>query len=346
MTWFSELGFTKYPLDPRSNPELVGVSEAENRLANFIAQGNMCLLCGFTGSGKTSMLQRIQNHPELSDFRFVFISADGVKKGYLIEDAIKDKRSIVERFTFKKPKNLIILLDESHLANRILTESVKSKWNFTYPNGDQMIHSVVVSQIEPRLGTNFSGSFIDRLGRRVVQMRRLKVEELKDVLSTRLQQGETNLCDKFENEGLVFLIKSADGSVRQLLEYTNAVFEHLHTMDNKPLQDEDFKIDRNIVFNILQQADLPIYEKSMAASKGVFDKLLANKKTKHAIEMFEQFDNMSAVLLAEKLDKPKKDAQYILTELEKKEAILYSHTDEGEKFYVMTPRLKYMLTKH
>ena len=269
MTWFGDLGFTKYPLDPRSNPELVGVSEAENRLSNFIAQGNMCLLCGFTGSGKTSMLQRIQNHDDLKEFRFVFISADGVKKGYLIEDAIKEKRSFVDRLTFKKPKNLIILLDESHLANRILTESLKSKWNYTYSSGEQMIHSVVVSQIEPRLGTNFSGSFIDRLGRRVVQMRRLKVEELKEVLRSRLQIGEDNLCDRFEDEGLVFLIKSADGSVRQLLEYTNAVFQHLHGMENKPLTDEKFKIDRNIVFNILQQADLPIYEKSMAASKGV-----------------------------------------------------------------------------
>jgi energy-coupling factor transporter ATP-binding protein EcfA2 len=345
MTWFSDLGFQKYPLDPRSNPDLIGVSDAEERLANYIAQGNMCLLCGFTGSGKTSMLKRIQQLPELQKYRFVFISADGVKKNYLIEDAIKDKRSFVERFTFQKPRNLIILLDESHLANRILTESLKSKWNFTYPNGEQMIHSVVVSQIEPRLGTNFSGSFIDRLGRRVVQMRRLKVEELKEVLATRLTHNDKNLVNKFEDEGLTFLIKSADGSVRQLLEYTNAVLEGLHKMDPEKLKDEEFKIDRNLVFNVLQQADLPMYEKSMAASKGVFDKLLDNKKMRPAIEMFEQFDAMSGVTLAEKLDQTKKEADYIIIELEKKEAILYSHTDEGEKFYVLTPRLKYMLTK-
>ena len=108
MAWFHKLGFKQFPLDPRSNPDLIGVEDIEQRLTNYIQQGNMCLLSGFTGSGKTSMLQRIQKNPELSEYRFVFISADGVKKGYLIDDAIKDARSIIEMLSFRKPKNLVI----------------------------------------------------------------------------------------------------------------------------------------------------------------------------------------------------------------------------------------------
>ncbi len=346
MAWFHELGFRKYPLDPRSNPDLIGVEDIEERLANYIEQGNMCLLSGFTGSGKTSMLERLQKNPKLADLRFIFVSADGVKKNYIIDDAIKDARSFIDFMTFKKPRNLVILLDESHLANRILTESIKSRWNYTYPDGEQMIRSVVVSQIEPRLGTNFSGSFIDRLGRRVVQMRRLKLEELKEVLEKRLDNGTKNYLSLFSDDGLSFLIKSADGSVRQLLEYTNAIFEKLSLMDSKPLQQSDFTIDKQIVFNILQETGLPIYEKTMMAHKGVYDKLLSNKKFRQAIEMYEQFDTLDVKLLAEKLDKTKQTAQRIIQDLEKKEAIVYSHTDDdGEKWFVLSPRLQYMLTK-
>jgi hypothetical protein len=346
MTWYSELGFKKYPLDPRSNPDLIGVDDVEERLINYILQGNMCLLSGFTGSGKTSMLQRVQKSPRLANVQFLFISADGIKKNYIIDDAIKDARSFMDIITFKKPKNLVILLDESHLANRILTESIKSRWNFVYPDGEKMIQSVIVSQIEPRLGTNFSGSFIDRLGRRILQMRRLREEELKNVLSKRLDNGTKNYLELFTDDALSFLIKSADGSVRQLLEYANAIFEQLHQMETKPLLNPDFKIDKPVVFNILQQTGLPVYEKSMMTHKGVYDKLLANQKFKQAIEMFEQFDTMDVVLLAEKLDKTKETAKRILKDLEQKEAIVYSHTDEdGEKWYVLAPRLQYMLTK-
>ena len=346
MSWHSELGFKHYPLDPRSNPNLVGVNDIEQTITSYIEQGNMCLLAGFTGSGKTSMLQRVSRKKKLADYRFIFISADGVKKNYDIDDAIKDSKSFIELITFSKPRKIVVLLDESHLANRILTESIKSKWNHIYPNGDKMIQSIIVSQIEPQLGTNFSGSFIDRLGKRIVQMKRLTVNEMKEVLKNRLNTGEKNYLHTFDDEGFEFLSKSSDGSVRQLLEYTDVIFRKIASMQDNPiLSDEDFKITQPIVFNILQEAGLAVFEKGTLTKKGHYQKVLKVKRFKNAIEMFEQFGTLSPVILAEKLDITKKTSQKLINDLKKEDALIQSHIEDEEPFYVLTPRLKHELVK-
>ena len=226
--WYQKLGFKKYPLDPRSNPNLVAVDHIEERLVNYIQQGNMCLLCGLTGSGKTSMLQRVMQSKGLKSFDFIYISADGIKKDKDIGDLVKDKMSILDRILFRKPKNLVILLDECQVASRILTESIKSKWNEVYDSGDKIVHSVVVSQIPSRLSSNFSGSFMDRLGKRVIRMKKLTANELKEVLKVRLQlKNKKNYIDKFDPKALDLLVKSCSGSVRQLLEYTDSILERL-----------------------------------------------------------------------------------------------------------------------
>jgi len=343
--WHKELGFSQYPLDPRSNPNLIGVEKKEDELVQYILQGNMCLLCGFTGSGKTSMLERIQKNPKLRHCQFVFLSADGVDKQYQITDAIKNAQSLVDMLLFRKPKRIVVLLDESHLANRILTESIKSKWNFVYPDGEKMIQSVVVSQIEPQLGTNFSGSFIDRLGHRVVQMRRLRADELNQVLHQRLSTPKKKYIELFDSAGLDLLLKNADGSVRALLEYTDTIFRKLYEMETKPLKDPHFKITKEIVFNLLQDAGILIDDKSLKRQKGVFEKILENKRLKSAVEMFDQFGALSVVGLAEKMDITKKQSVRMVNNLITADALIESHKDDEYTYYVLTPRLKHELVR-
>lgn len=346
MSWFKELGFRNYPLDPRSNPDLIGVEKQEEELLTYIGQGNMCLLCGFTGSGKTSMLRRIQRNPKTKRYTFVFISADGVDKQYQIDDAIKDSKSFVDMLLLRKPRRVVVLLDESHLANRILTESIKSKWNFVHKNGDKMIQSVIVSQIENKLGTNFSGSFIDRLGHRVVEMRRLEPEELVQVLRQRMHNGSRNWVDLFDEEGLEFLTKSADGSVRALLEYADVVYRKLFEMEDKPLFKKGFKIDKAVVFNLLQTAGLNVYDSSKSHQKNKFTKLLANEKLREPVEIFEKLGSISAVNLAEKMDITKKESLELVQELLDHDALVESHKDDdGESYYVLTPKLRHELVK-
>lgn len=336
--WFQKLGFKTYPLDPRSNPDLIGVDSIEKSLVSYILQGNMCLLCGNTGTGKTSMLKKLMKHPELQNFEFIYISADGTEKAKDIRALVKEKRTIIARL-FKKMKNIVILLDECQVASRILTESIKSKWNEEYPDGQKVIQSCIVSQIEPRLSSNFSGSFMDRLGKRVVRMKKLSQKELKLVLERRLDNGSYNYCKKFKPDALDFLVSNCGGSVRQLLEYTDTVFRELGRLDPDSLKNKKFKIKKEHVFNFLQESGLVMSKSSD------FKKILKSKRLMKALEMFEQFVTMDAILLAEKLDVTKKTAQNILKKLETENAIMVSHTDDGFKFFIMTPRMKHEMVK-
>jgi arsenate reductase-like glutaredoxin family protein len=341
--WFSKLGFSQYPLDARSNPNLVGVDDIEKKLIEYILQGNMCLLCGLTGTGKTSMIQRIMLSNQLKDFELFYVSSDGVKKDRDIDDLVKEKMSIFARLLFMKPKNMIIFLDECQLASRVLTESIKSKWNET--KGDRkVIHSVVVSQISPRLQSNFSGSFMDRLGKRVIKMKKLSSDQLEEVLRSRLQLKKYNYVDKFSSDGLKFLLKSCDGSVRQLLEYTDAIFRELDTLDEKSLLDKKFKITKEHVFNLMQRSGLVVDLRSeFTNKKQTFANVFSSSSLKKATEMFNEFGVMDTVLLAEKLDVTKRTAQGVIRSLLKEGAILISHSEDKEKYYVLTPRMKHEL---
>lgn len=341
--WYQKLGYSKYPLDPRSNPNLVAVEDIEKKIVTYILQGNMCLLCGLTGSGKTSMLQKIMSSSQLKDFDFLYISADGIKKDRDITDLVKEKMSLLDKILFKKPKNLVILLDECQVASRNLTESIKSKWNEVYSSGDKVIHSVVVSQIQSRLTSNFSGSFMDRLGKRVIKMKKLQPSELKNVLTTRLKLGDSNLVDKFNVDALNLLVKSCSGSVRQLLEYTDTILREIDRLDSTALQEDSFKITKENVFTLLQESGLISGTKDSLNNKIEFKKIFNSQKLKKAVEMFEEFGVMDAVLLAEKMDVTFATSKKYIKQLQDEHAIMISHTEDKIKFYVLTPRMKHEL---
>ena len=332
--WYGKLGFKNYPLDVRSNPELIGVDGIEKRLLSYIEQGQLCLLCGKTGTGKTSMLQKLMLSPDLKGYEFIYISADGIEKDKDIRKLIREKRNLITRM-FKKEKNMVILLDECQLASRILTESIKSRWNDEYSNGDRVIQSVIVSQIDSRLQSNFSGSFMDRLGKRTVRMKKLTNKELEQVLALRLKNGRVNHVKKFKPTAVKFLTKNCQGSVRQLLEYTDKVLSELHRLDEDSLMNSKFKISKEHVFNFLEGSGCVL------TGAGNFQKLLKTKRFAKALEMFEQFGAMDSVLLAEKLDVAKRTSQSVIKALEKENAIMLSHTEDSAKFFIMTPAMKH-----
>ncbi|MFT4310723.1 MAG: ATP-binding protein [Candidatus Woesearchaeota archaeon] len=339
-SWHTQLGFQQYPLDPRSNPELVGVEEIEQQLVAFIEQGNLCLLSGPTGSGKTSMLHRITQDSSLSQFRFIYASADGIKGSQTIDEVFHQHKTVWERLTFAKLRNVVLLLDEAHIATRVMTESIKSKWGevFDHP----IIQSVVICQIESRLGSNFSGSFSDRLGQRVIHMPRLTTVQLKEVLYKRLQAKSENYAELFAKDAMEFLTFNANGSVRQLLEYTDAVFRMFAQFkEENPLLDYTYQITKEHVFNALQMSNLVIKEKQSSQSKYIFKKIEKTKHARDAVEFFEHHGALTSVQLAEKLDVDQKDAQKVIDALKAMDVLM----DVDDETFVLTPHMKQELTR-
>lgn len=333
--WYEKLGFENNPLDVRSNPNLIGVSDVEDTLLSYIKQGQICMLYGFTGSGKTSMLERLQNRSDLEDYKFIFLSGDRLKPEHDIEKDLDSGRSFFEKLLRKKPRNYVVLLDESHEISRYVTETVKGLWNAKDDN-DFGIHSVVICQIEDNIGTNFSGSFKDRMGNKVLRMRKLTSEELKEVLTQRLTVNDKDYSDSFNGEALDLIITSSGGSVRALLDIIGHIFMYLDKFEENPIF-KDEKLNKNQIFNILSTMGIKLVDEEVSP----YDDLLSSERFNEAIATIKTLGAFDTLSLAKAMDTKISNARNIIHTLRKNKAIIFSHKDKKHKFWVLAPRLRH-----
>ena len=333
--WYEKFGFKKNPLDVRSNTNLVGVDDIEQTLVEYIKQGQICHLYGFTGSGKSSMLERIQNRDDLKKYRFISLSGDRMKPEHEIEEDLKRQLNFFEKIIRKRPSNYIILLDESHEVSRYVTETVKGYWN-AKSDEEYGVHSVIICQIEENLKTNFSGSFGDRIGSKKLQMKKLTADELKEVLINRLEASEVNLVSAFNPDALELLITSSGGSVRSLLDMVSHVFMFLDRFEENPLANNEL-ITKEIVFNILGTMGVKLVDEEVKP----YEDILSSDRMQEAITKIKTMGAFDTVALSKALKTKRTNARNIIHQLRKNSAIIFSHKDKKRKFWVLAPRLRH-----
>ncbi len=333
--WFEKFGFKKNPLDVRSNPNLIGVEEIENTLLQYIKQGQICMLSGFTGSGKTSMLERLQRHVGLSDYKFIFISGDRIKPEHDIEKELDRGRNFFEKLIMRKPRNYIVMLDESHEISRYVTETVKGLWN-SKSNKDYGVHSVVICQIDDALHTNFSGSFQDRMGNKHLRMRKLKNFELKKVLSKRLTIRDKDYSESFNDEAMKLILASSGGSVRALLDMVSHIFMYLEKFEENPILKGE-KLNKNQVFNILSTMGIKLVDEELTP----YEDVLSSERMQEAIKVIKEIGTVDTLSLSRELNTKISNARNIIHVLRKNNAIIFSHKEKKRKFWVLAPRLRH-----
>ncbi len=222
-TWYKQIGFEDNPLDSRPNPKLIGLAEEEEQLKNHIFKEEMCFLNGLTGSGKTSLLKRIQE--SMKDYSFVYLDADALPRGFDLMGVIKNKRSFLDKITFKTfpTKKPVLIIDEFQATDPNLILEARSNWE--NPN-EKRIKSIVIAQISSQL-RNVTGSFKDRLGNRNITLRQLDNDEMKKILKIRLEdkKNNTNYYDRLSEDAVNLLVNITDGNARRLLEYTDMIFD-------------------------------------------------------------------------------------------------------------------------
>ena len=232
-TWYEQLGFKENPLDVRPSPLLVGLERQEEQLVNHILKGEICFLNGLTGSGKSSLLLRVQKN--LKNHAFVYLDAQELPKSFNLEEEIKNKRNFFDRITFKQypSKTPVLIIDEFQATDKNLILEARAKWE--NPE-EKRIKSIIIAQISKYL-KNVTPAFKERLGSRIIELPTLDDEEMKDILKLRLQIRGTNYYNKLHNEALNLLVACADGNPRKLLEYTDMLFDFHYRKfkDNNPL---------------------------------------------------------------------------------------------------------------
>ena len=221
-TWFEQLGFKANPLDVRPNPILIGLERQEEQLVNHILKGEISFLNGLTGSGKSSLLMRIQG--SLKNHKFVYLDAQELPKNFNLEEELKKKRSFFDKIRFRKhpTKTPVLIIDEFQATDKNLILDARAKWE--NPN-EKRIKSIVIAQISKYL-TNVTPAFKERLGNRTIVLPTLDDEEMKEILKARLKvRGNVNYYNKLHNEAINLIVAAAVGNPRKLLEYTDYIFD-------------------------------------------------------------------------------------------------------------------------
>ncbi|MBW2990669.1 AAA family ATPase [Candidatus Woesearchaeota archaeon] len=220
-TWYQQLGFRENPLDVRPNPLLVGLERQEEQLVNHVLKGEIAFLNGLTGSGKSSLLMRVQKN--LKNHKFVYLDAQELPKDFNLQEELKKKRSFFDRLRLRKhpTKTPVLIIDEFQATDKDLILDARAKWE----NPDERkIKSIIIAQISKYL-KNVTPAFKERLGSRTLVLPTLDDVEMKEILNLRLKRRGTNYFNKLHNEAINLIVAAADGNPRKLLEYTDMIFD-------------------------------------------------------------------------------------------------------------------------
>lgn len=150
---YENQGLEEMPFSAKANPNVVGYKKVKKILMNFIRSGDICLLTGEPGTGKSSLLLWLAKN---SKFRNVFhIDASSIEKGFDIKKFLKNSRKGFDKFS-DYPKDSIILLDESQDCSPEVQKTLGSLWDHN------CIKSIVMAQINPLKKPLKSGKVIKK----------------------------------------------------------------------------------------------------------------------------------------------------------------------------------------
>ena len=209
--WWRKYGFSKNPLDIRPSEDLVGVDDIIKKVKNAIRNGEIFLLYGPIGSGKTSIALKIKK--ELSEeFNIVYINGEYEKN---IDKEIEENSYI--KFLFFKFRNklpMVLILDEFYN----FPEDVSKKLKYLYDN--KIAYSIMLIQPSPQL-MNVTPSFLNRLHEKI-EMRFPDENSIIELINRKLK-GKI----KFDEGYLRKIIRKNGNNVRSIFIELNNILENM-----------------------------------------------------------------------------------------------------------------------
>lgn len=347
MVWYEQLRFKENPLDSRPNAKLVGVEDQEEQLINHIVKEELCFLNGPTGSGKTSLLKRVQN--KLRDYTFIYLDADDLPKEFDLEKELKKKRSFFDFVRLREyPSNKpVLLIDEFQATDPRLVLKARSKWEDT----NKAIRSIVIAQIDQNL-RNATGSFKERLGKRIINLNVLDSKGLKDMLRARLYnpKAKMNYADKFTEDSLNLLVKCADNNPRRVLEYADLIFDfHYRKFKhlNPIVKGDNYMISHFVVNDILKESNVfaeEFADRDLRRKKLPFNGRF-NREEQKILRYILRSDLVTSEDIGIRMDMPMEKVGKIIKELKEKESIVITGRKGRHKLWEVTPGVKRMMIK-
>src|SRR3989338_9994504 len=180
--WYEELGFLENPFDANRFFEIVGHYELKKELAYFIQSGSLAFVNGGSGEGKTSILKYLTDVWD-GNGKVVYVNCKNGKKFLNINDIIMNGVGILGRIFNKKPKNMVLLLDNAEYLTKKNCEKIKSFYDHNY------LKSVVFTG-EDYEKVAFTQSMKQRLSKRQVCIEGIDENDAIRIIRSRINSSK------------------------------------------------------------------------------------------------------------------------------------------------------------
>jgi replication-associated recombination protein RarA len=273
--WWKKYGFSKNPLDIRPNEDLVGVDDIIKKVKDSIINGEIFLLYGPIGSGKTSLAFKIKR--DLSDrYNVIYINGEYERDKDLEEIIEKNKYNKFLFFKFENKLPIVLILDEYYN----FPEDVSKKLKYLYDN--RIVYSIMLIQPSPQI-MNATLSFLNRLYRKI-EMKFPPEDEILKLINKKLK-GKINIDERI----LRNLIRKNNNNIRQIfIELSNLLEGGIDNI-NKDLE-EIKNLENEIKLSNTQKMILEILYKNKMSSKDISRilNLPRNTVSKYLNKMYKQ----------------------------------------------------------
>ncbi|NTV24155.1 MAG: ATP-binding protein [Nanoarchaeota archaeon] len=232
MEWYEKFEFDEDPfsIDPEENHDkLVGMDEAKEEIIYRVESGSIAVIEGLPGTGKTTLLM-VAARKFGGNRNVAYVDCKVLDKNLNITQVLLGKYSFFGKLFNKKPKNMIVLLDNVSVLSQKNNERLKYYFDQNY------IKSVIFAT-ERYSGAKFSESLKDRIGNRVFKIPKLKDQDAIEIIRKRI--GDSEL---FNDDIIAKIFKLSHGSPKELLENCRKAAMEASRKDRNRVQLVDLKV--------------------------------------------------------------------------------------------------------
>lgn len=222
MEWFEELDFDENPLFIETRYH--GNEELLNEALYTIESGNILIIEGEEGSGKTKILKEvIKKFGGKGDI--AFIDCKELDKELNVEKVIINKNGLSGWLFKKYPKNMILLLDNVEFLSNKNMERIKY-----FYDSNHLRAVIITTKDSTKLKLN--GSIEQRI-RKTAKIKPLTEFEAVQVLRNKL--GQTILSDRIIKE----IYKNSNKNMKKFFDNSEKVCKIY--IENRNLNEEDVR---------------------------------------------------------------------------------------------------------
>ncbi|MFH0875821.1 MAG: ATP-binding protein [archaeon] len=209
---FDEDPFTTNP--KKFNKVLFGMEDALSEAFYRIDSGNLLVIEGKEGIGKTSLLVNVIKKYG-GKGKVIYVDCEKLEKKLNITHLLQSKYGVVGRILNKKPKDMILLLDNVQEMSKINNDRIKYYFDQNY------LKSVIFTTTN-YARAKFSDSLRDRIGKRVIRLKDLNEEQAVELIRNRI--GESQILT---DELIVEIFKKSGKNTKMMLENCRLLGEHI-----------------------------------------------------------------------------------------------------------------------